>query len=34
MFDEISKAIVFCQAINPDAYLLPDEKITAPIVEI
>jgi hypothetical protein len=29
-----AEALAFCQAINPDAYLLPDGKITAPIVEI
>jgi hypothetical protein len=26
-----SEALDFCQAINPDAYLLPDGKITAPL---
>jgi hypothetical protein len=25
-----AEALAFCQAINPDAYLLPDGKITAP----
>jgi hypothetical protein len=29
-----AEALAFCQAINPDAYLLPDGKITAPMIEI
>jgi hypothetical protein len=28
-----AEALAFCQAINPNAYLLPDGKITAPIEE-
>ena len=28
-----AQALAFCQAINPNAYLLPDGKITAPIEE-
>jgi hypothetical protein len=28
-----AEALAFCQAINPEAYLLPDGKITAPIEE-
>lgn len=27
------EALAFCQTINPEAYLLPDGKITAPILE-
>jgi len=35
-FKNISQleALEFCLAINPDAYLLPDGKITAPIEDI
>ena len=29
-----SEALEFCLALNPDAYLLPDGKITAPIEDI
>jgi hypothetical protein len=29
-----AEALAFCQAINPDAYLLPDGKITVPMIEI
>ena len=28
-----AEALAFCQAINPEAYLLPDGRITAPIEE-
>ena len=28
-----AEALAFCQAINPEAYLLPDGRITAPINE-
>jgi hypothetical protein len=28
-----AQALAFCQAINPNAYLLPDGKITAPLEE-
>jgi hypothetical protein len=28
-----AEALAFCQAINPNAYLLPDGKITAPFEE-
>jgi hypothetical protein len=28
-----AKALEFCQAIDPEAYLLPDGRITAPIEE-
>jgi hypothetical protein len=28
-----AEALAFCQAINPQAYLLPDGKITAPLEE-
>ena len=27
------EALAFCQALNPEAYLLPDGRITAPIEE-
>ena len=29
-----AEALSFCQAINPEAYLLPDGRITAPIEEL
>jgi hypothetical protein len=29
-----AEALEFCQEINPDAYLLPDGRITAPIEDI
>ena len=29
-----SEALAFCQAINPQAYLLPDGRITAPLEDI
>jgi hypothetical protein len=29
-----TEALDFCQAINPEAYLLPDGRITAPIEDI
>jgi hypothetical protein len=29
----VAEALAFCQAINPNAYLLPDGKITAPFEE-
>ena len=29
-----AEALAFCQAINPDAYLLPEGRITAPRIEL